>query len=354
MKLSYFRNQNICQIPVIKSFRYSFQLLFSLILLIVLPSTPPLQVQAASIPTFSIVSIVADESVTVKTCNFPADVDFTIRMGTIGTKGVGGTIVTTTNSGTGGSFQKTYSIPAWLKGSALIAIRMDSVAGYYGYNWFNNNSSGAVGGAATSSASYSGIPSFSVFSVVKGESVTIKTNNFPEDIDFKVRMGKYGTKGSNGTLVTTTNSGKGGSFDVTYEVPDGLKGYYKIAIRLESSAEYYCYNWFYNKTTAIIGEPITSSGDSDLFPTISIMSVMRDDLVIIRTSNFPADEEFTVRMGTIGTKGVGGTVVTTTNSGSGGTFEATYKIPDGLKGYDKISIRLESGNGHYAYNWFNN
>ena len=53
----------------------------------------------ASIPTFSIVSVVADTSVTIKTYNFPADQTFTVRMGAYGTLGVGGIIVTTTDSG---------------------------------------------------------------------------------------------------------------------------------------------------------------------------------------------------------------------------------------------------------------
>jgi hypothetical protein len=62
-----------------------------------------------------------------------------VRMGPIGTKAIGGIVVGTTDSGTGGSFEATYNIPASLAGSALIAIRMDSANGfYYSYNWFYN------------------------------------------------------------------------------------------------------------------------------------------------------------------------------------------------------------------------
>jgi hypothetical protein len=60
-------------------------------------------------------------------------------------------------------------------------------------------------------------------------------------------------------------------------------------------------------------------------------------------------------MGEYGTYGIGGIVVTTVNSGAGGSFSATYAIPAALVGRSKIAIRLESANGYYyAYNWFYN
>ena len=49
-------------------------------------------------------------------------------------------------------------------------------------------------------------------------------------------------------MVGTTDSGAGGSFEVTYDIPSGLTGYDIIAIRLDSAnGYYYSYNWFYNK-----------------------------------------------------------------------------------------------------------
>ena len=60
-------------------------------------------------------------------------------MGKIGTKAVGGVVVATTNSGTGGSFTATYNIPDLLKGLSQIAIRMDASGGLFAFNWFWNN-----------------------------------------------------------------------------------------------------------------------------------------------------------------------------------------------------------------------
>jgi len=314
----------------------------------------------ASIPTFSIVSVVTDESVTIKTSNFPAKVTFTVKMGAYGTLGIGGIVVTTTDSGTGGSFTATYSIPASLKGSARIAIRLESTStGYYAYNWFNNAKSSSSSGS-TKPSGYSGYPYFFIESVVKDTSVTIKAHNFPAKDTFTVRMGKYGTLGVGGTVVTTTDSGTGGSFTATYNIPAKYKGLARIAIRLESpTSGYYAYNWFYNNNAPA---PAPTPGPTPTpgpvytgIPTFTIVSVVKDTSVTIKTKNFPADDSFTVRMGKYGTLGIGGKVVATTDSGDGGSFTVTYNIPASLKGSARIAIRLQSPTtGYYAYNWFYN
>jgi hypothetical protein len=66
---------------------------------------------------------------------------------------------------------------------------------------------------------------------------------------FVVTVGRYGTKGINGFEVATTDTGAGGSFTASYSIPQALRGHDRIAIRLQSSAGYYSYNWFYNNTT---------------------------------------------------------------------------------------------------------
>jgi LysM repeat protein len=91
------------------------------------------------IPTFSIIGVVRGTSVTIRTANFPANQTFTAMMGPIGTLGVGGTVVGTTPSGTGGVLTATYTIPAALANAGAIAIRLQSPSGYYSYNYFYNS-----------------------------------------------------------------------------------------------------------------------------------------------------------------------------------------------------------------------
>ncbi len=223
---------------------------------------------------------------------------------------------------------------------------------------------------------YSTIPVFYIIGVNQSNDVTIQTFNFPVNQDFTVRMNYYGTLGIGGTIVAYTNSGAGGSFTATYTIPDWLKGQERIAIRMDSPQGYYSYNWFWNKTAIATPLPPYSSGVASTpappgsypsygypyygysygywVPTFSISSVVPNSTVTIQTSNFPPNQDFTVRMNYYGTLGVGGTVVGTTNSGAGGSFSATYSIPSWLHGQPQIAIRMDSPQGYFAYNWFVN
>jgi hypothetical protein len=109
---------------------------------IIQPSTPvPAQPAPGTqgIPTFSILSVVEDESVSIQAFNFPADTKFQVRMGKSGTAGVDGILVENMNSRNGGSFVTTFEIPEGLHSEEQIAIRLESSTGYYSYNWFEND-----------------------------------------------------------------------------------------------------------------------------------------------------------------------------------------------------------------------
>jgi len=86
--------------------------------------------------------------------------------------------------------------------------------------------------------------------VVANSSVTISAANFPPNVTFNILMASFGTEGIGGILVTSFNSGVGGSFTATYNIPAALNGIQQIAIRLQDTAGYYfAYNWFWNTTT---------------------------------------------------------------------------------------------------------
>ena len=204
------------------------------------------------IPTISILSVNADQDVTIQTHNFPAGFDFNVLMGKMWTQGIGGIHVTTINSAGGGTFTATFDIPDALKGDTQIAIRLQTSDNYfYAYNWFyNNTTTGVTPSPGVVPPVYTGIPTFSITGVVKDNTVTILTNNFPAGYDFNVLMGKMWTQGIGGTYVTTVNSVSGGSFAKTFAIPAGLAGDNRISIRLEAtSGGFYAYNWFYNNTT---------------------------------------------------------------------------------------------------------
>jgi len=88
--------------------------------------------------------------------------------------------------------------------------------------------------------------------------------------------------------------------------------------------------------------------------TFEIASVVKNKQVTIKSYDFPPDTDFVVTMGSYGAKGIGGVAVTTIDSEDGGSFVATYSIPQTLRGLKQIAIRLQSPTGYYSYNWFYN
>jgi hypothetical protein len=312
------------------------------------------QVQASTYPTFSISEVKTDESVTILTNNMPANKNFNVLMGEIGTKGIDGIIVATLNSDKGGSFLATFPIPEQLKGRAQIAIRLEGTDNpYYAYNWFWNDAKNGTWPEdyppAQPPTCACNIPTFSIKSVVKGEDVTITTYNFPKNVEFTVLMGKMWTRGINGIEVATLNSGEGGSFEATFDIPAELANEERIAIRLEGTGGYYAYNWFWNNTASTPpAEPVDGYSG---YPYFFITAVEKDTTVSIKAYNLPKDTDFTVLMGKMWTMGINGIEVTTLNSGEGGTLEATFAIPAELAGEQRIAIRLQ-GEVYYAYNWF--
>jgi hypothetical protein len=343
--------------------------------------------KAETIPTFNITDVTVDDTVTIQTQNYPANQTFTVRMGNFGTLGVGGIVVGSFDSGSGGSFSVTFDIPDALHGRSRIAIRADSSQGFFSFNWFWNNTSSSSGSntetstkTQTHTPSAQGVPTFTIIDVNRDENVTFQTHNFPANQSFTVRMGRFGTLGIGGIEVGTFNSGDGGSFDKSFSVPDSLKGQTRIAIRADSSQGFFAFNWFWNNTVTVEKQDNTSSTDKNSdnnssnndnssntdetktttpevvvfhgIPTFSISAVSRDNTVTIVTNNFPAGQTFTVRMGAYGTLAVGGVEVATTDSGDGGSFTTTYNVPDTLKGSQRIAIRMDSPQGFFAFNWF--
>jgi len=320
-------------------------------------SAPTAQV----IPTISIVSVDAGKTVTVRTANYPANDSFNVTMGKFGTRGIGGTQVTTVNSGTGGAQTFTFNIPDTLTSERMIAIRLESpTSGYFSYNWFYNQAASPgvpnTGNPGTIPAGT--IPTISIVSVDAGKTVTIQTNNYPANDNFDVLMGKIGTRGVGGTKVTTVSSGTGGTQSFTINIPEALKTDRQIAIRLQSPASgYFSYNWFTNVTTTTPGPGVPTTGGlpAGTIPTFTIQSVVQGSTVAVVTRNFPANDTFNVTMGKFGTLGVGGVSVTSVSSGTGGAQTFTFNIPDSLKGENRIAIRLQSPtSGYFSYNWFYN
>lgn len=329
-----------------------------LVVMIALLAVGPGIAVSSTIPTISITSVERDNKVVIQTHNYPPNQNFVVTMGPMGSRGINGFYVTTINSGAGGSSAQEFTIPAALHGSRQIAIRLQSPQGYYSFNWFYNNTTGPGQGGLPGTPGYTGIPTFRIVSVNPNQDVTIETHNFPAGQSFRVTMGPMGTRGVNGIHVGDINSAQGGVITATFPIPASLHGSYQISIRAQTAhaRPYYAFNWFYNDSAGVGGPipqpPIGYAG----IPTFKVCEVTRDGTVTILTNNFPPNQEFTLRMGPMYTAGIGGTVITTFNSGNGDPQRLPFTIPANLHGSYRISIRAETGhaNPFFAYNWFFN
>jgi len=206
-------------------------------------------------PTFAITAVARNNYVSVLTEYLPANQDFVVTMGFMGTAGIGGYIVETINSGAGGQLALTFNIPAALYNQHQISIRMVSIqTGYYAYNWFYNydanvpETSPPESSPPAPSTTYYGFPTFSIVKVVEDARVKIAGTNFPPNDTFLVRLNWMYTRGIAGTIVeTVTTDANGVLSDLKYDIPSYLYIANRIAIRLESpTTGYYAYNWFYN------------------------------------------------------------------------------------------------------------
>jgi hypothetical protein len=201
------------------------------------------------------------------------------------------------------------------------------------------------------------VPTFDITAVVVDKTITVKTANFPVGYTFDVLWGPLGNQGKDGMKSGTLKSGSGGEIIATLDIPAQVQGMKYIAVRMESiTGGYYSYNWFANTTRGTTPTPPTSpTSPAPVIGTFSIVSVVADKSVTIKTANFPADKTYTVLMGVFGTRGVNGTKAGTIESGKGGELTFTIDIPAQVQDLSIIAIRLESTTGgYYSYNWFYN
>lgn len=213
------------------------------------------------------------------------------------------------------------------------------------------------------------IPTFDIVSVVPDEVVTIQTYDFPANKSFDVLIGWYGSYGLSGIKVASQDSGKGGSFTATYEIPAELKGVPMLSIRLEDrDTGYYAYNWFKNAAMPEATPSETAAGETETedtatatpeeeiyHPSFIISAVDADKSIQIQGTDFPKNLNYSVIMGSYGTFGLGGEEVTVQKTGTKGEFKATYMIPEDLKGAYMIAVRLQSEDSEYfAFNYFYN
>jgi hypothetical protein len=120
----------------------------------------PSFVQAASVaPSAShygglliqVTAVEVNSRITVQGTGFPANVDFSVRIGPFYNFWKQGEVVKSVNSGSGGNFQFDVDLPDSVKDVKLVTIRLDSTNAsdhFVAYNAFTNATNGTIGATA--------------------------------------------------------------------------------------------------------------------------------------------------------------------------------------------------------------
>jgi len=196
-------------------------------------------VSASPLSSTTVVSVVEDQSVSVRLEKFPANETFFVYMGFNGTNGINGYLVSKVTTNDGGTFMAKFFIPEGLKGEDIIAIRFESQdSNVYWYDWFFNKTGASTPGSASSGTTYNnlpqGFPTFVVLEVDKGFSITVQTKYFPENERFAVYMKDGAMANKTWYEVNGFDSAEGGIQTLVLPIPSKLQYKEKIAVKFYS------------------------------------------------------------------------------------------------------------------------
>ncbi|MBW6472165.1 MAG: hypothetical protein K0B14_03485 [Anaerolineaceae bacterium] len=105
--------------------------------------------------------------------------------------------------------------------------------------------------------------------------------------------------------------------------------------------------------TAIPATP-TATATEQPKAIITITGVEKNTAVTVQADNFPENQVFKIRVGPFDTFFRDYVEVGTINSGNGGTFKFTVLLPGVVKDVERVTVRLDSKAGVFAYNYFKN
>jgi lipoprotein NlpD len=289
--------------------------------------------------------VVEDRYATIRGVYLPADTRFEVFFSKPGARAVYYRVGTAL-SDEDGELKATFDIPKKLVDVSQIYFTLQARYDQYVTNWFHNATLDKDTGGF-----YDGNASFSIVGVEEDEVVTVKVKDFPAYTDFKAYMTKRGNASFKPVLVKEFYSGKGGTFNVSFLIPEKLWDYPEISLRIvNEDVDLSVSNWFYNGDQG-------SNYDNGYKgkASFSIIGVEEDEVVTIKVADFPARTDFEAYMTKRGNSNFKPIKVKEFNSGKGGSFKISFLIPDKLEDYPEITLRIVSEDDEIQIsNWFYN
>ena len=206
-----------------------------LLALLALPHPAPAQAAAPSGAVtlqFDIVEVRRDQTVAIRTVDFPMRTRFIVSMEVAG-KGTGPTVpapavIGVLETGPGGAVEAAFSIPETLRGQLILGLRLQSPDGYQAYRWFINEDMLPKPGDEKG-----GPPGLAFSEVKQGVSATVEARNLPANASFWVRLGPAENFYKNYAVGDRVTSGADGSARFTLSLPQSLRAAPYITVRLD-------------------------------------------------------------------------------------------------------------------------
>lgn len=223
-----------------------------------------LPVSASPRGATTIMSVVKNESVTVRLESFPAEQTFNVMMGFNGTLGINGYLVSKLTTNAGGTFLAKFPIPQGLAGEQIIAIRFESIdSNVFWYDWFYNETAASQPAVVPSSQIPSasptkpavrynllepGFPTFTAIRVDAGDSMTLRTQYFPGRDRWAIYIKDGAMANVTWYEVGGFNAADGGYINVDINIPEAIKYKPNLAIKFYNlKTGFYTYNLIDNR-----------------------------------------------------------------------------------------------------------
>lgn len=237
----------------LKTLGLSLFVIFTLIGAFAFPAYADTQV------TMNVISLVPGSKVQLQFTNLPAFTEFTVTMGSAGSRGLGAPVVAHFRTQWGVNVSHWFEVQTEISQAPSFDVRVDNGAGTYLYLTVDNTTKVSIP-AETRTPAPTATPAPLGWSIsprqvglikivhVQRDGVVIAAiRNMPANTVFTTTIGLVGTKGLGGypvgTLTSSINNGQ--AMVGTFEIPSELRGAQMLDIRVAAPGHVY-YATFYN------------------------------------------------------------------------------------------------------------
>jgi hypothetical protein len=210
----------------------------------------------ASMPTIQVTGVVPKGYVQLLISNLPANIEFAVTMGPVGSQGMGGLVAHFVSPVNGGAGLYWFEVENLVRSLATAEVRIDSGSGYVAWASFDNTTllvpltptSGVltpqtteVAPAADKASPYT--TKVQLVHVQKGGLVVVLVRDLPLNQEFTVTIGKGRSLGEGGYVIAHLPTADRTLNIAYFEIPVLLRNEASLDMRIEGAGALYLFNF---------------------------------------------------------------------------------------------------------------